>query len=479
MAYIRFALVPFALLTLLTACASTVPNRSMLTMMTQLVEAEDSLDRIWPGYAPSTRHYAVYREGRDALLISADSGIEGFEKLDHPGLADKAWYSQTPPNTLRGAFATTTDLGGVSATGVREDRDLVTMIHEDFHAFQSERWGVESESRLDAFNASNAHELAVGLDLESDAILKVWGADEKRRKELLIDYLALRHVRESGMPKKQVQVERHRELIEGTATYVDIRASSILGAHTRERIGSLQHNLRRSNSDTMQMVVRKRSYGVGFMLCVMLDRWAGGLSWKSRVSEENEALSNLLIEALRIDSDELASRGMALRKDYGFERRLEAEKRRPSNLRPAIDLSRYPWQLAFTFITPIDEHENSFTGNVSFSHGGIHELADGWTLVPSPDPYNLQFPRKTLQVSGHPVLYREEKQEGRVRTEFIVLLKGPPDMETGRLSPGEHMLAGQPFRQSGITLDADDPVHVKLERIDALDTSESPWIDLE
>lgn len=479
MASIRFALVPFILLTSLSACTSTGPSRSMLTTMTQLVEAEESLDRIWPGYVPSTRHFAVYREGRDALLISAKSDIEGFEKLDHPRLRNKAWYSQTPPNTLRGAFATATDLGGVSATGVREDRDLVTMIHEDFHVFQSEHWGVESESRLDAFNASSAHELAVALDLETDALMKVWGADGKRQKELLINYLALRHVRESRMSEQQVQVERHRELIEGTATYVDIRASSILDAHARERIRSLQHNLRRSNADTMQMVVRKRSYGVGFILCMMLDRWAGGLPWKSRVSEEGEALSTLLIAALGIDSDKLESRGMDLRSKHGFERRVEVEKSRPSNLRPAVDLSRYPWQLSFIFITPREEHKNSFTGSVSFSRGGIHELADGWTLVPSPDPYNLQFPRTTLQVSGHPVLYREEENEDPVRTEFLVLLQRPPDMETGRLSGGEHMLSGQPFRQNGIMLDADDPVHVKLERIDALDTSKPPWVDLE
>ncbi|MFP4207160.1 MAG: hypothetical protein ACLFSC_00775 [Wenzhouxiangella sp.] len=427
--------------------------------MDRLLESDGSIDGIWRGYSLSSRNLAFYGPGEGLLLFTSHPQVEGFEKLGRQGRGGAALYYGTRNDLPRsGMFQLGARIEDLVVTAARPEFGLTFLLHEDFHAFQAESWGIQKDVRLHVFNTIDPEPFGELLSEESNLLWSAWQASDDARRRLLFDYLSLRAARESKMSKEQIAAERHFEIIEGTATFFDIRASQALGLRSADRIRAIRSGLFFDNERPLQWHMRERSYGVGLLLCLMLQSLSSSNDWQAKIAGSEVSLSEAIAEELGFSAKELRERGDTLLLEAGRLKVEIAGHPAVSIRKLGLNLSDYPYYLFFALPNEQKAVSLDSRGSVSFTKGGIYHLDQDWNMVTFPERFSYLFDGGDLQVYGHPVISKVTSSEKSTVSEFIVLLKSEPGLldRRGALF-AEDTIQGQ-HRWQGIHLRSDRPI---------------------
>jgi hypothetical protein len=243
---------------------------------------------LWPGFDPRTIPVAIH-DGERTLLFRHPAPPEGFEQL--PGRKGVWTFAGRHPSVTANSRVV---LGGVqTATLVRATAAVTlraragVLIHEAFHVFLLEAHPTWSANEVELFTYPVDAPGPLALRrLESEAMRRALDlSDTDRASCWTSTAVDLRRERYSALPESSAAYERHTELNEGLATYVERRAtgepdSTVLPVE-----------------EFPPEAVRQRGYRSGVALARLLDRFS--TAWRTTL-ERNDSipLDALLANAL-------------------------------------------------------------------------------------------------------------------------------------------------------------------------------------
>ncbi len=225
---------------------------------------EASADIGWPGFDPRSVPIALYDDGH-TYLLRHPSPPEGFDRMR--GVAG-ATVSDAPLEEARAN--TDIELGGVRTAVVAFPADAADPVetaalamHEAFHAYQTLRYPSWTANEVDLFTYPVRRAALLELRrLEGGALRRaVTAPDSVRELCWGQEFLRLRARRFALLDEASVAYERHSELREGVARYVESRAAG------RPDVGLPADGF-------PPEAVRDRAYATGHALAVLLDRVA-------------------------------------------------------------------------------------------------------------------------------------------------------------------------------------------------------------
>jgi hypothetical protein len=213
----------------------------------------------WPGYDASSRPLLVYRVGKWSVLLNPPlpHPVDGWVAYPDswPRLSRPAWFQPGGDPRLVGQLAFDYEVPGGSVVAVplyeqlpaeygQRDIGLYSFIvHEAFHQFQRHNFAdVETLSEelypmLDSVNNALA-----GLELRAlkDAVLTLGEADSVRTHESAMLALAVHYHRSEQLDSVARMIERSKEVVEGTAKYVETKMVMALAEVCRTRAHVLE-----------------------------------------------------------------------------------------------------------------------------------------------------------------------------------------------------------------------------------------------
>lgn len=275
------------------AAAQDVTRDTLVSAAERIVEREDALSRLWPGFWPEGQPFILHHPDVGAVFggDAAPAGLE-FRRGPLAGAlsAFELDYPSGAPNTVALKFST-------------RDENLGVLFHEQFHDFQRDafRWiGDGHEEFVDPLLIPDRGDFAARAEIErrvlADALRE---SDPAARRRLAQVYLALRQARLAALSPDLASVEAHREWSEGTAQYVGLRGAEVAtrrpGAARARIVDGLRKDLADAGGGFMVNWFRWRAYDVGAAMAWLLDDVRA--DWRTRV-EAGERLDVLLGEAL-------------------------------------------------------------------------------------------------------------------------------------------------------------------------------------
>lgn len=239
---------------------------------------------LWPGFQPLTIPLAVF-DGTRTFLFRHPNPPEGFHSL---ATLDQAYVLDGRHDAV--VANSSVELNGVlTATLMLENESrsddaaslAATAIHETFHVFQHDHYPSWPANEADLFMyPSEQNDLLVLRRLENEALRLAMGQDGQRCWARTA--LDLRGQRYRQMTPSAVNYERHSELNEGLATYVQRRA---LDQHTFLE-GPDRFDVNGLTRGFAPAAIRHRSYATGSALAMVLDQvqpgWQLGFGAASR-----------------------------------------------------------------------------------------------------------------------------------------------------------------------------------------------------
>ena len=218
-------------------------------------------DQIWPGWVGyrEVPFLIEYPNGL-RLLIGHPSPPDGFEPVTGVTVAGKAvalnrsHVDQTPidgPFNYGGGIVSFAKAQTVNMKAMltryepdlaqealpvplqtASDKTILTYIHELFHVYQ----GTVYHYRFGNLQYNPTAGYAVYADIEGQALEKAYlTQDQAERRRYLADFLEARASKRNEMTRHEGQCESEDELMEGTATYTEIRTCELL----KEGFGSV------------------------------------------------------------------------------------------------------------------------------------------------------------------------------------------------------------------------------------------------
>jgi len=261
------------LVPLAAACAPPLPPTPRQPRVTALavVAAFDTVavDSLWPGFQPRAVPLAIY-DGERTWLVRYPQPAEGFTPV-----AARTGIQQAPGRHRRMRANTTVSWDGVTtatlllAPEVNDDpRSWAGIaVHESFHAFSRTRyrhWGA-NEAELFRYPVEDAEALALRR-VETESLRRsLTAATLEGAACWAREALAVRTVRMDRLGAGSGGYERENERFEGLADYVELRATG--------------DTLRLPAAGYPPATVRLRSYAIGTVLALLLDRFQPG--WRA------------------------------------------------------------------------------------------------------------------------------------------------------------------------------------------------------
>ena len=259
-----------------------------------MLAAEQRVDSVWPGYAP-TRSGVLLLAPREYAVLVRNGGMTA--RSFPPEFSATGWAVQYPLGS--------DTVAALQPLGATTFAKLVFIYHESFHGFQHRAF---SERSLN-FQRDAAFQLVINsvrfkAEAEQERALllhALYVDDDSAVRSMAIDYIAMRNQRLKAQPLVAAS-EREMERREGTAEYAacqsaaratngGVASARSCVAHWLERPLEEWPNAPEPNAS----LVRWRQYGTGAALCVLLERISR--DWQIRV-EKGEALDEILAAAL-------------------------------------------------------------------------------------------------------------------------------------------------------------------------------------
>lgn len=322
-----------------------------------------SRDSVWPGYDLSARPALVYRPGRWAVVLNPPGAIDGYQPYPDswPRLGAPALLHLGATPDLVGQLEFDFPVGGVTTvaipladelldpTGGRARSLFAFVVHEAFHQFQRSAFreaNEPSEERYPILDTANNARAALEIFILEDAMRAVARGDSAGVRRLTGLFLAQRRFRWDHAVPLVRELERAKELSEGTAKYVETRLVAQLASLCRAgrftdasvcpsfRSVTVPGYLRTDFESRLTNralgpadVPRNRIYPTGAAMGVLLD--FSGAAWKplAALLPDSSTLADLLalpfpVPAARLDA---LRREAEQRYDWpGLERRTRA-----------------------------------------------------------------------------------------------------------------------------------------------------------
>lgn len=234
-------------------------DTSLLLVVNAVLATSAHAATPWPGYDASSRPIVVYRIGRWSVLLNPPTlhPVDGWVEYPDswPRLSRPAWFKPNGDRSLVGQLAFDYEVPGgqVVAVPLYEQlpseygqRDLYLysfIVHEAFHQFQGHHFSdVETPSEefypmLDSVNNALA-----GLELRAlkEAVESLVAADSTRARESVVLALAVHDHRWEKLDNVARTIERSKEVVEGTAKYVETQMVAALAHACRAPTPALE-----------------------------------------------------------------------------------------------------------------------------------------------------------------------------------------------------------------------------------------------
>lgn len=242
---------------------------------------------LWPSFRPDSIPLAIF-DGTVTWLVRHPEPPTPFRQHTPGG----AWQAPGRHEAVRAnSHAAIGDV--LSATlivdpdGGHSARQLAgTLIHETFHVYQARRhrdW-FANEIQFFSYPWDDPDFIALRR-LEGEALRRALAAGPSGEGTCWVrEALRLREARYAEASAAGAEYERHVELAEGLATYVERMAT---GRGTEEIM---------PEAPFAPDAVRDRAYASGSVLALLLDRYSS--SWKRELEESTKPLDELLATAL-------------------------------------------------------------------------------------------------------------------------------------------------------------------------------------
>jgi hypothetical protein len=278
----------------------------------------------WPGYDAVAQSVVVYRAGRWAILVNPPAGAPAGGWLRYPAswpaLARPAWLDPDGDPGLIGQLGFDYDAPGGLVVAIPLDEALVTgygarsgaalfsfLVHEAFHQFQRGRFAdveTPSEEQYPMLDAVNNALAALEFLALRDAVRALGQGDSAGAKEAARVAMAVHAERWDRLDEVARGIERSKEVVEGTAKYVETRFVSSFAGLCRsgavERLGPLCRSFEGLDAATWLAddfdrrltggaiapadMARNRIYPVAAAVALLLDEYEP--AWKTDVERE-------------------------------------------------------------------------------------------------------------------------------------------------------------------------------------------------
>lgn len=348
-------------LAVIAGCASLsrleTPNVDEIVV--RVLNNEQRLTEIWPGFWSPGKSFLVFDPSGDALVRTLAEPPSPFRPLQpgdalaSPELLDaRVYFHAGVPEGLTESFRIAYPLGEEKLIAVPRRSTMADslkfLFHESFHGYQREHFHEDEDTDRVLFVPPEAFspESLVLARLEQQVLGAALAAESIGEITAhAVDYLALRQKRLESLPVQAETVERMWARSEGMATLAEARGLSLLfvGDDTAVarflRVNYLVEEFSDYSRSPAESMLRWRQYGVGAAIGWILDRLRED-AWHQRI-ELGESPDVLLAEALDYDAASADVRVTELYARYGFDDQLpEASKRLESMRMPSAERVR-------------------------------------------------------------------------------------------------------------------------------------------
>lgn len=292
-----------------------------------LAAALSTSSEVWPGYALASRPLVAYRPDKWVVLVDPpEPDPEGWAPYPDawPPLPVPAVVRTGETGDLIGQLDFDYEVAGGRTVAVPlyeeipaelgdRDRYLYAFLtHESFHRYQREAFSDVETPSEEAYPILDARNNALaGLEMRvlERALTALERGDEAAARRLAGEALVVHAERWRGLDEPARAIERAKEVVEGTAKYVETRAVDDLARRCREGLADAAgvlcarfHDLTATRWIAEELALhleggavsprdmpRNRIYPVGAALGLLLDAFAPG--WKRGVEEAGTSRS--------------------------------------------------------------------------------------------------------------------------------------------------------------------------------------------
>ena len=312
--------------------------------------------KIWPGYNLSQQPYVLHLPDVLTLLINSAHAPGDFMPYPSgwPNPGATVWLYEGSYPGLVGQFVFGFPLDSLKVFAMGLPTELVfslshpalrlfqTTVHEGFHYFQFQHFGEipwAREERYPILDTTNTALASLEMQILMDALRAMFKHDSTLMHERLKDFLTVRTVRWQQREPFIRQYEQGQEINEGTARYVEMKATQCLFALRQRTIENPLLQAFEKSVDTLNIqqllledfnqrlksgvvtpenMLRNRIYPVGATLGFLLD--ALGIQWKSLFQQAGRqvAFHELLRHQFPMDSVTLYARFEQVKDQYGY-----------------------------------------------------------------------------------------------------------------------------------------------------------------
>lgn len=295
-------------------------DRALLSVLDASLRASAAGPPAWRNYRLADEPLLAYRpEGWAVLINPPEPNPEGWTPYpeDWPALPVPALVRPGGIEGLIGQLAFNHEVPGGRAVAVPlfpeippelgpRDRYLFAFLnHESFHQHQRSAFAdvdTPSEEAYPILNAENNARAALEMQVLEEALAALEGGDTAAVRIRTQEALAIHGTRREALDPTARAIERAKEIVEGTAKYVETKAVAALARRCRtERAGGAERGLcgevrtltpsawislaidqrLADGALSPRDVPRNRIYPVGAALAFLLDLYAPG--WQTRV----------------------------------------------------------------------------------------------------------------------------------------------------------------------------------------------------
>lgn len=429
-----------------------------------------SYSGIWPDFWPPEQAFVLYQGRGPCVMYSPTQTPDGFAPMNG---ASGFWRGRCQGTRFQGPMLLFEEVGGVPVVGLRILKDSWSgnklrtyLLHEAFHGYQRGRFAEGDREHVLGVDLALDERLLASKFREAWLLFNAAGREDRQGQVLLArTVLALRAARLAAMPPSAEAIEDGFMRIEGTATFVELRAEGLVaGAAAGKRLAHDWASSRLEKVMPWELLLRWQSYQTGAAIALLLDAWQVP-DWRSRVAA-GETLFGLLSEASDYrDTDAEALRAStAGLGDSEFRPMVRKMLRNADLIQKFERRYRKAAQQTLAVELPAGLPAN-------FVASEMISTAE-YDLVMNPNPLVASGKELEMKVVGRPVRLKHSRELRHAGGRVDVALSAAPEVLDCEPDTGAHCPAGTRVKARGVQVLLKWPARVHRE-------GRTTWIRIE